>query len=721
MRKILFTALSILLATPLASLAEPSGSECKLPYSCGPERVLESSDKREAGKVVQDEVESPIEGLCGSPLPAKEAYGAVNKAILCGSASEEKNREPAPIPEAMLDKWTQRYTSSKGKLGLEETQEIRRMDEKLAGELPLRMVETWTWKEKVGGFNSARCGEESIDMQCYKERTEEYTDYEWREDRSNCIDWYTPPPPPRDNGGTTIVPVPVPGAGSRHDDRRNDRPITNPGGGYRSDPPPQRRDPPPVQRQPDPPARRGESKTDLGKKWDSIQTSKPQGAPSRPATAPSRPAAPSRPSAPSRPTSSGGRRAMLDMNQILNQMNEGVVREAIQSPIASRGLAQSGGYCRQYGQKQVPVKRTRSAGRVTYDCKVSRAKWCTWYETRDGERACPNQKVKYTVEYLHDPQWKPGYVSPDGDPARVFNSMIPNKFDLLPGESEKRKVFVNQGEHTMSAELRASLQIDGQACVAGGASCRSHWNEYKVEPSKPIACVPNGKDELKIQVSTIGRIKRKAPRFIRQPKEDEVPDDHPDKGLRVDKGRPVSAYFIDDAREYMLDASKISRGFGKDENAGLASGWWVDTQYKLQLFTRDKKGRLVSMTLPMKFNSNQAKYVRDSITISLTGTSSLDRFYRPSGPLEFVMKNVYHYFGTELSRDTEYFMRVEVVNRGLPFYESGCKGGKMVCEGEEATTDSYSEPLDLKFRTPKDLPRSWYRLWKDINESIMWN
>jgi hypothetical protein len=409
---------------------------------------------------------------------------------------------------------------------------------------------------------------------------------------------------------------------------------------------------------------------------------------------------------------------MLDMNQILNQVKDGVAPASFVTLAVQREIAQSR-QCVRWERVQRPVKRTRSAGRISYACKVMRPKFCTWLETREGERRCPNQSVKYAVEYLRDPNFKPGYVAPNGDEARAYNSMIPNKFDLLPGESEKRKIFVNQNARTLSPELHASLQIDGQACVAGGGSCRSHWNEYKVEPAKAIKCVPNQAEELKIQVATLGRIKQKAPRLLRRPKDDEVPDDHKDGGLRISNGKPVSAYFIDDARELMMDASKISRGFGKNENQGLAGGWWVDTRFKLQLFRRDRKGRLMSMTLPMKFESNQAKYMSDSITISLIGTSTLDRFYRPSGPLEFAMGYVYKHFGTELSPDTEYFMRVEVVNRGLPFYESGCTGGKMVCEGEEATKDSYSEPLDLKFKTPKDHKSSWFRWFKDVQESLL--
>lgn len=87
---------------------------------------------------------------------------------------------------------------------------------------------------------------------------------------------------------------------------------------------------------------------------------------------------------------------------------------------------------------------------------------------------------------------------------------------------------------------------------------------------------------------------------------------------------------------------------------------------------------------------------------------------------EVIFGGLYKHFGVELTPDTEYMLLVQTVSRGLPFYESGCKGGKAVCEGEEASTDAYSEAIAIPFTTDKKVDnRSWFKKFKDWQENFV--
>lgn len=316
--------------------------------------------------------------------------------------------------------------------------------------------------------------------------------------------------------------------------------------------------------------------------------------------------------------------------------------------------------------------------------------------------------MRYEASYAHDPKWTPSYRDPSGNEVRNYSSIIPNKFDLLPGEVEQRRVLLNRGG--ASTQLRLEFDI------------KSKYNEYRVEPVT-LACAYKATDKARFDVNTVGRMMAKAPRLLELPSDGEP--------LEFDRGRPSRIKLVDGARREMLDASELSRAFPDvegvnpeyfktnkgEEQAPTKQGWWAETRFRIQLLTKDKWGREMTISVPNTFDSNQAQYYMNNLTIGLEGQGAMERFYRPSGPLEWALGGLYKQFGMELTPGRTYYVRVQLVNRGLPFYESGCRGGKRVCEGQDATKDSYSEPIDIPFVADPTIDnRSWFKWLKDVQE-----
>jgi hypothetical protein len=81
------------------------------------------------------------------------------------------------------------------------------------------------------------------------------------------------------------------------------------------------------------------------------------------------------------------------------------------------------------------------------------------------------------------------------------------------------------------------------------------------------------------------------------------------------------------------------------------------------------------------------------------------------------MGSIYKYFGVEITPGQTYYWKIWMVTRGLPWYDQGCRGNKTNCEGEEASSKSFSEPLLVQWTAPKDVDhRSWIKKLIDFQE-----
>ena len=672
MKTKLFLLLAIQFSLPLvANAGDPrfDSSVCGGNVSCSSQNIDERSDNRQPlGPVVQPQVTSEVMGSCGKALPLDQSYKASLNGISCGSGGDNRPRKTARIPDDVMEKWQGTKMAGKGLDGQIDMQAARKMDEKLSGTIDYPVTESWNYKVVEGGFDATHCGTSPLEMNCYVNRTETYYTYEDRNDGA-CDTWAADPPPEQQNSGSGYTGY------SGQSNTTAPRSNSDGSSGYaapRDNPPPQRQAPATI---------RGESKQDFRNNFNSVPSgNRPTGAPAR------------------------RKNSMLDLNEILTDFNSVTDRPLTTRSIgASREIA---GACIHYALVRHQISHTRSLGAVSYRCTVPRPNYCTWESTRLSSRACPKQTLKYTVDYLHDPNWKPGYKSSDKNEARDYSDMIPNKFDLLLGESEERQIVLNKNSQS-SSKLNVQLNVV------------SKYNDYKINPVE-LECKFNVAADVKLEVNTIGRKKTKAPSLL------ELPEDG--KPLKFDKGRPSYIHLHDGARSEMLDASTISRAFPgtsnvdpqyfkthpKESEPANGTGWWVNTKFKIQLFFNDGNGEPVSVISPNTPNVNQVRYFMDSLDIGLEGQGAMDRVYRPTGPLEYVFGGVYRHFGLALTPGQKYYLRVQMVNGGLPFYESGCRGGKRVCEGETASKDSYSEPLDIEFTAdPKIDNRTWFKKFAD--------
>lgn len=369
--------------------------------------------------------------------------------------------------------------------------------------------------------------------------------------------------------------------------------------------------------------------------------------------------------------------------------------------LKSRGLAQERRCVR---HRKVYVRtdyetRWRDLSPVTAPCMAQRGTWRTYPVTVSGSRRCDDQKVSVKVRFTHDPDWTPANPK--------YLDLLPNKFDLLPGEKESVIVGLNSSP---------------SSSVTAGARVDNGWNEYGVRVSPASLACKLGEKSFTIEIDTKNRIKRKAPNPF------SLPDDQKAIIGLDDKGRPKSLKLIDQARGLRLDQSMNSRRFetpratdgeaadpgesiGQSE-AGGSEAFWVSTQFRMTLYKIDGLGRRFPVTLPNKFATDRTDVFDNEMLISLGGRGGMDRLYRPSGPLQFIFGGLYHYLGVELSPETNYELEVKAAQREFPFYESTCSTGEVACGDENSKEELFSEAIVIKFKT-EQTQRSWLKWLKD--------
>lgn len=389
--------------------------------------------------------------------------------------------------------------------------------------------------------------------------------------------------------------------------------------------------------------------------------------------------------------------------------DEGNVREITfdRSP-ASRGR------CLRYGKKTETRTSTEQMSSVRYNCVKQRAKWCTWPVTKSVTRRCNNQKAKYTVKYEHDPKWVPGYVDAKSR-FRDYQQILPNKFELLVGETENFTVFNNYGE---SYGMKPAFKIE------------SKWNEYdyKITPQS-LKCEFQKEVKFDVSINTIGRNLVRAPNPLALPNGETI---------KVDNGKPTRLYLLDLGRSTQVKAAELSRQFEKPENSlkakrevvhvkakmktnevsGLVGdAYWQETQYRFQLYEKGRWGRTSMLTVPTTFGSNQGIFMRDRMEISLVGEDAIKDSYRAAGPAHKILGWLWERTGAEFTPGQKYFFKVQALPRGLPFYESGCTNGQVTCEGQEGKESAYSEPVTIEWTAPADIDnRSLFKKFKDFQK-----
>lgn len=360
---------------------------------------------------------------------------------------------------------------------------------------------------------------------------------------------------------------------------------------------------------------------------------------------------------------------------------------------------------------------------LSYSCQKVRFQWCTWFQSQAASQICPEKKTaRVTTEYLHDPEWKPGVPG--------YDDQLPNKFDLLLGESEVVKIYAsNQTGTTMVPAFKFANALPGRDKA---------WNEYSYE-AKPRALNCEYKDQdIKINVKTLHRNVQPAPNPLQIPKDE---NGNPTAFTEFDKrGRPVVLSLINPGRNMVLDRSNLSRIFGEDASnsnpkmtnnqvslrsdvkvGGISKKFWENTMFWMRLYWMDGK-RLVRVTQPVELNINQADPLAEFVNIRLDGQNGIKKLYKLSIPFE----GLFGFLGTDVSLDPrrEYRLEIKVAQPGFEgIYSSGfTKDIEKQMSGEATKLEdkrAYSESQVIPLKAPQ-AKRSFWQAFKHWRERRMW-
>jgi hypothetical protein len=412
----------------------------------------------------------------------------------------------------------------------------------------------------------------------------------------------------------------------------------------------------------------------------------------------------------------GGRRPKRSSNEY-----QKLYRNTMIMPVAYRSVAAGvcpAGYDFQgYNKKEVSYSCTKER-KIIHSCH---------YDVAQSERVkCQDLSIHYDAKYA-----KPGS---DWNPQNPnYHELLPNKYDLMPREWEKVVVISNEG---------ISQSIHPQV-----APIENAWNKYDVQVwPQQLACRYNDKPSFKVQINTAGRIKRKSPNAFVTPVDRHGDPQNPlarnavagkRKGDVNIPGEPYKVTLQDASYAVVLMGSDATREFAKkmDPNApapvkvaqkgkavtsndmgGMGNyPYWKDTQVRVRLVEKVFMGRDIPITQDVYTNSSQTSSGDDYVNIPLTGENGVQSIYRATGPLNSLLGTFWSQTRVHLTPGHSYEIRVSMYQRGLPFYESGCKQGTPDCEAEKANKKAFSDDLVIEFKADSRIDeRTWLNKLRDF-------
>ena len=367
--------------------------------------------------------------------------------------------------------------------------------------------------------------------------------------------------------------------------------------------------------------------------------------------------------------------------------------------------------------------RDRTVEETRYQTMVDT---CEWEEDRTESRACSTETVNFDVEFekpsAYDPHWTPDHEG--------YHNLLPNKYDLLPGEWESYALLIN-------AHARGP-QVVTEFDVTNG------WNAYRAAPPT-FRCEKNRPIDLKFKVQTKHRIVRRAPNAL-----DEVIDGQGvgrgvqrevsylgDAGAPV-LGRPYRLQLTDRSNQTMLTAARQSRKFGtiaadvnvtEVPNATRAAtardlGFVKNTLLKIKIIEKGGcfgEGEKVFADV-LNTTADLTKAEGDTLLVPLDGSQAgIPSYYRPFGFVGAVLGR----FGPldlKLNPGLAYEFRISMLQQGLPFYKNGCRFGQLNCDEKTANARMFSEELKIRFTAdPRRDDRAWWQRFEHWYGKKWWN
>lgn len=344
-----------------------------------------------------------------------------------------------------------------------------------------------------------------------------------------------------------------------------------------------------------------------------------------------------------------------------------------------------------------------------------------WYdEVKSASQHCSQEIMTYDAKYERDPKWNPEAKNSD------FNDMIPNKYDLLPGEVEAVQVFSN---------------AKGSDIVRPDVKVGDAWNEYKINLSGSAVaarCQANDHLQLNVSIQTEKRIKKQSPNAFRLPVRFDGKNESPfvwsvtqDNAGDSINGKPLKLK-LSDASAAMValmarqsrenedrEVRKVEMSLGSNadkedmKNSPRASAFFKNTKVRVRLVEDTWYGNS-DFSSPIFMNDGDAVKTANYKLSSIQDIKNSEYWEIPLDEASDDSQNIYqrdHWLARmlggklkALKPNQRYVLQVSMFQKGVPFYYQGCKDDPSMSRWScfWGTVDEFSKPLEIPFWTHKD-------------------
>lgn len=304
--------------------------------------------------------------------------------------------------------------------------------------------------------------------------------------------------------------------------------------------------------------------------------------------------------------------------------------------------------------------------------QVSKAKSC-YVDVEHSEREfCSQENIQVHVDYTQPRQeeWHPK--------SDAYLDIIPNKYDLLPGEFESLSVSMNTGFWGSTKTLNWDYDI------------KNPVNQYRHSlggTAVHATCAQGTSYKLDWRIETSHRVPSRSPNAFKISKL-HWEHDFDNRGELVE-AYPSELLFHDMGAFSMKKLSEESH-----DKKEVISPFFKDTQVRVQVLKKRwwwYWDQLVS----------ESKHLADAIEPSLNPLTAKDSATR----LADVWRLNLDYDSDSLMPERPYELRVSVYQRGVPIYHQSCEDvwpGKPCLKHDD---EVFSIPYVLPFHTPAEVDK----------------
>ncbi len=371
-----------------------------------------------------------------------------------------------------------------------------------------------------------------------------------------------------------------------------------------------------------------------------------------------------------------------------------------------------------------PVYNAEGKQIGTEQRRVETPKPCWHDEPRHEEEFCSSEIMHYAANFRRPTilEWHPPKVGEKlhDEPIRRYYDVIPNKYDLLPGEVEDVQIFSNSGQ-------RSTISPNG---TVGDA-----WNKYSFQISfedgphsrrgdTSVRCNHDVTHKINVTVNTEYRIKKQTPNAFRMPVDAFGRDVAPikwltgtsKKGVEVEHAKPREIHLSDAAHVMIRTMARQARELDaklEESRQKSGEGGGIDAAAQKEMKDEFKKGGFFKQTQVRVRLMEYARFVltprrkthnlylsEEDVALDeyyqmrLGGEAKEDDLFRASG---FITDKGFNNRTTNLRPGMKYEFRISMYQQGVPFYN---QEGESFFKGESSC---YSKELKIPFVAHKEI------------------